>query len=133
MIAYVDSANGNIEGGRSQGGFFCCYPGSGALCWSSSTPAASADSSSAPEFQQATRCVKAITGLRILHRELWMPPSQPTVTYTDSQVVIDATKSEKVSKESQWVCTRLAMTRYFKPAAQEHFLTLQGLKTHRTC
>ena len=97
MIAYVDSAHGNIEGGRSQGGFFCCYPGSGALCWSSSAPAASADSSSAPELHQATRCVKAIAGLRILHRELWMPPSQPTVTYTDSQVVIDDTKSEKVS------------------------------------
>jgi len=116
----------NVEGGRSQGEFFCCYPGSGALCWSSSAPASSADSSSAPELHQATRCAKAVAGLRILHRELWMPPSHPTITYTDSQVVIDATKSEKVSKESKWVCTRLAMTRYYQTSGTGTFTHIAG-------
>ena len=47
MITFVDSAKGNVDSGRSQGGFFCCFPGSGALCWSSSAPSLTADSSSA--------------------------------------------------------------------------------------
>ena len=108
MLAFVDSAKGNVDGGRSQGGFFCCFPGSGALCWSSSAPSQTADSSSAPELHQATRCAKAVTGLRIFLRELQTPPTRPTDTFTDAQVVIDATKSGKVTKESKWVCTAAA-------------------------
>ena len=126
MIAFVDSAKSNVDSGRSQGGFFCCFPGSGALCWSSSAPSLTADSSSAPELHQATRCAKAVTGLRIFLRELRTCPTKPTATYTDAQVVIDATKSGKVSKESKWVCTRLAMTRYYETCGAGKFVKIEG-------
>ena len=83
MLAFVDSARGNVDGGRSQGGFFYCFPGNGVLCWSSLAPSQTADSSSAPELPQAMRCAKAVTGLRIFLRELQASPMRPTETFTE--------------------------------------------------
>ena len=40
--------------------------------------------------------------------------------------MIDATKSGKVSKESKWVCTRLAMTRYYETCGAGRFVKIEG-------
>jgi hypothetical protein len=72
----------------------------------------------------ATRYAKAITGLRIFLRKLQAPPTRPTETFTDAQVVIDTNKSGNATKESQWVCTRLAMTRYYEACGAGKFIKI---------
>ena len=74
------------------------------------------------ELHQGVRCVKAVTGLRILLCELRMRAQRPTITYTDSTALIDGTKSQRVSKESKWVCTRLAMTRAYEANSTGKFV-----------
>ena len=128
MVAFVDSAHGNLAGGRSQGGFFCCFPGSGALCWSSSAPASPSESSTAGELHQAVRCIKAVTGLRVYLRELNMAPARPTATYSDFQVMLDVTSCARISKEPMWICTRLAMARHYKASEAGEFLHIPGLE-----
>jgi hypothetical protein len=51
-----------------------------------------------------------------------MAPTRPTLTYTDSTTLIDGTKSSRVSKESKWVCTRLAMTRAYEANSTGKFV-----------
>jgi len=122
LEAWVDSSLGGIADGRSQGGAFGCFRSSGALFWTSSAPSTAADASGAMELHQGVRCVKAVTGLRILLRELCLPPTRPTLTHTDSTTLIDGMKSSRVSKESKWVCTRLAMTRSYEANSAGKFV-----------
>ena len=95
----MDSSMGNGPRGTSYGGYHARFPSSGALIWSSSAPPNSADSSGVCELFQGVHAIKAATGVRVLLRELHYPPKRPTVTHTDSTVLIDGTASSKVSKE----------------------------------
>ena len=127
MEVWVDSSMGNGPRGTSYGGYHARFPSSGALIWSSSAPPNSADSSGVCELFQGVHAIKAATGVRVLLRELHYPPKRPTVTHTDSTVLIDGTASSKVSKESKWVCTRLAMAKNYHTNGTGRFKHVAGM------
>jgi len=54
---------------------------------------------------------QASLGVRILLREFGVPPTGPTVVYTDAKVVVDAALSGRVSQEVKWVAPRYAIIR----------------------
>ena len=56
-------------------------------------------------------CPQASLGVRILLREFGVPPTGPTVVYTDAKVAVDAALSERASQEAKWVAPRYAMIR----------------------
>jgi hypothetical protein len=86
------------------------------------------ESSTAGELHQVAPCIKAVTGLRIFLGELHAAPTRPTATYTDSQVMLDAMGSARVSKESKWISTCLAMARHYKASGTGEFHHIPGLE-----
>ena len=90
------------------------FPGSGALWWACSTPPKTGESTGVAELHQIVRCIKAATGTRIYLKELGCGPTRPTLTHTDSRTALDAARSSRVSWDSKWVCTRLAMVRNYE-------------------
>ena len=111
LHGWVDSALGNDVDGRSFGGFYLGFPGSGAVLASCSSPGMTAESSGAVELIQGVRCIKAALGVRVFLRELGVPPTGPTVLCTDAKVLVDGTRCRKVSKEMKFVATRYAIAR----------------------
>ena len=59
-------------------------------------------------------CLKAVTSTCIFLKELCCGPTRPTLTHTDSRTALDAARSSRVSWDSKWVCTRLAMVRNYE-------------------
>ena len=90
------------------------FPGSGALWWACSTPSKTGESTGVAELHQIVRCIKAVTGTRIFLKELGCALTRPTLTHTDSRTALDAARSSRVSWDSKWVCTRLAMVRNYE-------------------
>jgi hypothetical protein len=114
LEAFCDSSLGNGVEGRSMGGSMALFPGSGALWWTCSTPSKTGESTGVAELHQIVRCLKAVTGTRIFLKELGCGPTRPTLTHTDSRTALDAARSSRVSWDSKWVCTRLAMVRNYE-------------------
>ena len=127
MEMWVDSSVGNGPRGTSYGGGHGRFPSSGALVWFASAPPTQAESSGVCELHQGVRAIKAATGVRVLLRELHYPPQRPTLTHTDSSVLIDGTASSKVSRESKWVCTRLAMAKNYHTNGTGQFKHTVGI------
>ena len=108
------------------GGSMALFPGSEALWWTCSTPSKTGESTGVAELHQIVRCLKAVTGTRIFLKELGCGPTRPTLTHTDSRTALDAARSSRVSWDSKWVCTRLAMTRYYQTSVTGTFTHIAG-------
>ena len=127
---HVDSSSGNAFAGRSWGGSCGGYPGSGMLTARCTAPPAAAESSGVVELHQAVLAVKSTLGVRILMRELGVPPAGPTLLHTDAQVVVDAVKNTRVSQEAKWVAPRYAMVR---KAVEDGAIEIRKVATRLNC
>jgi len=111
---FCDSSHGNAEDGLSYGGFVLTHNGGGALAWKSRCQARPSDSPGAQELLMGTTAYRWILAQRMLltDLDLGVAPTAPTTLWTDSQILLDGTHCERLSKDSRWVASRYAMMRF---------------------
>ena len=128
LVGYADSSSMNAGNGRSWGGFGCGRPGSGLTHYRCLSPRHMADSSGGNELIVATLLLKELIGDRILAMELGLlQPRQATDLFMDASVVLSGVSMDRVSRESRYLATRLAMLRQ---AVADGVITLRKIDTH---
>ena len=112
FVASVDSSclNGPVPG-SSYGGLALQYAGSGAFAVKCLSPRKLTDSTGGAELIMACLLAKQIIAFRMFLCELGLTQRGPTVTTTDSNVVMQGAEMERVSNTSRWLAARLAITR----------------------
>ena len=111
---YCDSSHGNAPDGLSYGGFLMAHKGGGVIAWKCRAQAIASDSPGAQELLLASLACRWTLALRMLltDLDLGVGPLGPTTLWTDSQILLDGTHCEKLSKSSRWLATRYAMIRF---------------------
>jgi len=111
---YCDSSHGNAPDGSSYGGFVLMHRGGGALAWKCRAQGIAADSPGAQELLMATVAYRWSLSLRMLLADLGLDAElvEPTILWTDSQILLDGTRCERLGKSSRWLAARYAMIRF---------------------
>jgi len=111
---FCDSSHGNAPDGLSYGGFVLMHRGGGALAWKCRKQAVPTDSPGAQELLMATLAYRWTLSLRMLLADLGLgaPAVGPTTLWTDSQILLDGTRCERLGKSSRWLAARYAMMRF---------------------
>jgi len=120
--AFADSSALNGGEGHSWGGYCILRPGveqagghrsvgSGATHYRCISPKQLADSSGGNELIMATLALKDLVAERIAMAELGRLPDGPHDLHLDAQVVLDGVAMDRVSRESRYLATKLAMLR----------------------
>ena len=111
-VGYADSSAMNGGAGRSWGGFGFGLRGSGLTTYRCLSPRMMADSSGGSELIVATLLLKEIIGERIIAAELaGLPLVRGTELFMDATAVLSGVEMDRVSRESRYLATRLAMMR----------------------
>ena len=111
---FCDSSHGNAPDGSSYGGFVLMHRGGGALAWKCRAQAMATDSPGAQELLMATLAYRWKLSLRMLLVDLEIGAElvDPTIVWTDSQILLDGTQCERLGKSSRWLAARYAMIRF---------------------
>ena len=125
--AYADSSSMNAGSGRSWGGFGYGRPGSGLTLYRCLSPRILSDSSGGNELIVATLLLKEVIAERILATELGiLKAGEATDLFMDASVVLSGVAMDRVSRESRYLSTRLAMLRQ---GVYDRVITLLKIKT----
>ena len=126
-MGYADSSAMNGGAGRSWGGFGFGLRGSGLTTYRCLSPRMMADSSGGSELIVATLLLKEIIGERIIAAELaGFPLVRGTELFMDATAVLSGVEMDRVSQESRYLATRLAMMRQ---AAADGVIILRKIAT----
>ena len=111
---YVDTSHGNATDGKSYGGFVVMNKyGGGALAWKCVLQEVAVDSAGGQELFMCTLAYKFTLAVRMLLNDLGLGETlDPTPFYTDSSIVLDGLKSERLMKASRFGAARYAMVRF---------------------
>ena len=111
-VGYADSSSMNGGAGQSWGGYAIGRPGSGLTSFRCLSPRHLSDSSGGNELIVATLLLKERIGERIASAELGLlPPGKATILFMDASAVLSGVAMDRVSRESRYLATRLAMLR----------------------
>ena len=109
---YSDSSSMDAGSGSSWGGFGWGQPGSGFTHYRCVSPRHLTDSSGGSELMVATLALKEAIGVRIMNAELGLlDTTKATDLFMDAAVVLAGVAMDRVTRESRYVATRLAMLR----------------------
>jgi len=111
---FCDSSHGNAPDGSSHGGFVLMNRGGGALAWKCRAQALATDSPGAQGLLMTTLAYRWTLSLRMLLADLEIGAElvDPTIIWTDSQILLDGTRCERLGKSSRWLAARYAMIRF---------------------
>ena len=111
---FVDTSHGNAPDGKSYGGFVIMNKcGGGALAWKRVLQEVAVDSAGGQELYMCTLAYKFTLAVRLLLNDLGLGEKlDPTPFFTDSSIVLDGTRCERLMKASRFGAARYAMLRF---------------------